>query len=57
MLLSYPADSGQDYDIIAHLGGMRSRIIDDGVGGWAEVPIPDWRPRTSEEIAPLLAAA
>jgi glucose-6-phosphate isomerase len=57
MLFSYPADSGQDYDIIARSGGMRSRILDDGAGGWVEMPNPDWRPRTSEEIARLLAAA
>jgi glucose-6-phosphate isomerase, archaeal len=57
MLFSYPADSGQDYDIIARSGGTRSRIRDDDAGGWAEAPNPDWRPRTSEEIARLLAAA
>jgi len=54
MLFSYPADSGQDYDIIARSGGMRSRILDDGAGGWVEVPNPHWRPRSQAEIARLL---
>jgi glucose-6-phosphate isomerase len=57
MLFSYPADSGQDYDIIARSGGMRSRIVDDGAGGWVEVPNPDWRPRPPEVITRLLAPA
>jgi glucose-6-phosphate isomerase len=34
MTFAYPADSGQDYDIIGKAGGMRSRIVDDGSGGW-----------------------
>lgn len=37
MTFSYPADSGQDYDIIARAGGMRSRIVDDGNGGWKAI--------------------
>jgi len=57
MLFAYPADSGQDYDIIARSGGMRSRILDDGAGGWVEVPNPAWLPRSPATIASLLAAA
>jgi glucose-6-phosphate isomerase len=57
MLFAYPADSGQDYDIIARSGGMRSRILDDGADGWVEAPNPDWRPRSAELIARLLAAS
>jgi glucose-6-phosphate isomerase len=37
MTFAYPADSGQDYAIIAKAGGMRSRIVDDGKGGWIAV--------------------
>lgn len=37
MTFSYPADAGQDYDVIAKAGGMRSRIVDDGNGGWTTV--------------------
>ena len=32
MLFCYPADSGQDYDIIERSNGMRLRIVDDGSG-------------------------
>src|SRR5262249_26064281 len=35
MAFSYPADSGQDYGIIARSNGMRKRVLDDGKGGWA----------------------
>ena len=37
MTFAYPADSGQDYDIIANAGGMKNRIIDDGKGGWKAI--------------------
>ena len=41
----YPADAGQDYDIIARAGGMRMLIVDDGAGGWRQEPNPRYRPR------------
>lgn len=53
MMFVYPADSGQDYGIIARSGGLRVRIVDDGAGGWREVENPDWRPRTADEIAAI----
>ncbi|MBX4862864.1 glucose-6-phosphate isomerase [Rhizobium sophorae] len=37
MTFAYPADSGQDYDVIAKAGGMKSRIVDDGRGGWKAI--------------------
>jgi len=37
MLFSYPADAGQNYDVIEEAGGMRSRVIDDGRGGWVMI--------------------
>ena len=43
----YPADAGQDYDIIADAGGMRVLITDDGRGGWQQEPNPRYRPRAS----------
>lgn len=55
MLFCYPADSGQDYEIIAQSNGMRQRIVDDGKGGWRSEPNPDWRARTNEEITALVA--
>jgi glucose-6-phosphate isomerase, archaeal len=54
MTFCYPADSGQDYGIIARSNGMATRIVADGAG-WKAVPNPDYRPRTKDEIAALLA--
>ena len=44
-LFCYPADAGQDYEIIARAGGMRDLIVDDGAGGWKRVANPRYRPR------------
>ncbi|TIR39030.1 MAG: glucose-6-phosphate isomerase [Mesorhizobium sp.] len=52
MLFCYPADSGQDYEIIARSGGMRSRVV-AGDGGWRQVDNPDWRPRDAKLISAL----
>jgi glucose-6-phosphate isomerase len=49
MVFSYPADAGQDYDIITRSGGMRHRVVADGKGGWALVENPQYRPRSSGE--------
>ena len=51
MVFVYPTDAGQDYDIIARSGGMRTRIVDDGKGGWTEVENTDYRPRSQEQIS------
>lgn len=56
MMFAYPADSGQDYDIIARSGGMKTRIFDDGAGGWVARDNADYRPRSAVEIAALMAA-
>ena len=45
MTFAYPADSGQDYAIIEKAGGMRSRIVDDGTGGWKAVDNTGYTPR------------
>ena len=52
----YPADAGQDYDIIARSGGMRTLIVADGAG-WGEVENPRYRPRTDAEQRRYLEAA
>jgi glucose-6-phosphate isomerase, archaeal len=52
MLFCYPADSGQDYEIIARSGGMRSRVV-AGDGGWRQVDNPDWLPRDAKLISAL----
>lgn len=42
-LFCYPADAGQDYEVIATAGGMRLMVVDDGAGGWRKEPNPDHR--------------
>ena len=53
MTFAYPADSGQDYEIIAHSGGMRARVIDDGAGGWRLGDNAAYIPRTQSTIDAL----
>lgn len=55
MTFAYPADSGQDYDIIAKAGGMRSRIVDDGAGGWMAVDNHDYRLRPASLVDSIMA--
>lgn len=57
MFFSYPADSGQDYSIIARSGGMRVRIMDDGKGGWVAEDNPAWRNRSPEDVRAILENA
>ncbi|OZA16465.1 MAG: hypothetical protein B7Y02_03180 [Rhodobacterales bacterium 17-64-5] len=54
MSFCYPSDSGQDYEIIARSGGMATRIMANGTG-WKAVANTAYRPRTTEEIAAILA--
>ena len=44
-LFCYPADAGQDYDVIAAAGGMRELVVDDGEGGWRTEPNPSYAGR------------
>lgn len=46
-LFCYPADAGQDYDIIGRAGGMHDLIVDDRAGSWKRVPNPRYRPRVT----------
>ncbi|MCX7351098.1 MAG: glucose-6-phosphate isomerase [Alphaproteobacteria bacterium] len=55
MTFAYPADSGQDYDIIAKVGGMRSRIVTDGKGGWMAVDNAAYRPRPQALVDSIMA--
>jgi glucose-6-phosphate isomerase len=57
MLFCYPADSGQDYDIIARSGGMRTRIVTDDGEGWKAVENPDWRLRDKAALDSVYASA
>ena len=52
-----PADSGQDYDIIARAGGMRQRIVADGAKGWRAVDNAAYRPRDAAEVERVFATA
>ena len=50
MTFAYPADAGQDYDVIARTGGMQQRIVDDGTGGWVAVANEAYQPRSKMQI-------
>jgi glucose-6-phosphate isomerase len=53
----YPADAGQDYEVIERSRGMRTLIVDDGAGGWKEAENPRYRPRSADEQRRYLGAA
>jgi glucose-6-phosphate isomerase len=55
MTFCYPSDAGQDYEIIARSGGMRHRVVADGVDGWTLAENGDYKPRGADEIAAILA--
>ena len=55
MTFAYPADSGQDYDIIAKAGGMRSRIVDDGKGGWKAIDNTAYTARPQALVDAIMA--
>ena len=57
MTFAYPADSGQDYAIIEESGGMRSRVVADGSGGWMLVDNTGYRPRPDSRIERVFADA
>ena len=50
MSFAYPADSGQDYDIIERAGGMAQRVVAASDDGWRMIPNTAYRPRTRTEI-------
>ncbi len=52
-LFCYPADAGQDYDIIAQSGGMKSLIVSDSAGGWREETNPRYCSRQRDVIQKL----
>lgn len=57
MTFAYPADAGQDYAIIERAGGMRSRIIADGRGGWEAIDNADYRPRSADLVERIMGIA
>ncbi|MCW5238939.1 glucose-6-phosphate isomerase [Verminephrobacter eiseniae] len=44
-LFCYPADSGQDYDIIARSNGMRLRVMKTAGAGWETIANAGYQPR------------
>jgi glucose-6-phosphate isomerase len=54
MMFTYPADSGQDYEIIERSRGMRHRVVADGAKGWALIDNRDYAPRPRETVRQLL---
>jgi len=55
MSFFYPADSGQDYEVIRDTGGMKSRIVAVN-GGWEEIPNPNYQPRSQVQIDAIYAS-
>ena len=55
MVFSYPADAGQDYGIIEQSNGMRQRVMRGGDNGWTLVENADYRGRSADAIAGLMA--
>lgn len=56
-LFRYPADTGQNYQIIQQAGGMATMVVTDGNDGWTTRPNPRHRgyaraPRPIFESAP-----
>lgn len=57
MTFAYPADSGQDYDIIARSGGMAQRIVRAPGAGWMATTNAAYRSRSADDVARVLATA
>jgi glucose-6-phosphate isomerase len=49
-LFSYPADAGQNFDIVRKAGGFKLLVVDDGDEGWKLMPNPRYTVRTRAEI-------
>ena len=54
-LFSYPADAGQDFEIVRQAKGFRQLVISSENGGWTLAPNPHYRSRTAEEIQVYVA--
>ncbi|MBK8161227.1 MAG: glucose-6-phosphate isomerase [Rhodospirillaceae bacterium] len=55
MVFTYPADAGQDYGIIERSNGMRHRVMRGGDKGWRLVENADYRGRSRDVVAGLMA--
>jgi len=54
-LFSYPADAGQDFEIVRQAKGFRQLVVSSENGGWTLAPNPHYRPRIAEEIKVYVA--
>jgi glucose-6-phosphate isomerase, archaeal len=54
-LFSYPADAGQDFEIVRQARGFRQLVVSATKGDWKLAPNPHYRPRTAEEIQAYVA--
>lgn len=54
-MFCYPADAGQDYEIIAAAGGMAALVVSDGKGGWRRAPNPRYVGRLGHPKSASLA--
>ena len=49
-LFSYPADAGQNFEIVRQAKGFRQLVVSAGDQGWQLIPNPRYQPRTESEI-------
>jgi glucose-6-phosphate isomerase, archaeal len=49
-LFSYPADAGQNFEIVRKAGGFNSLVVDDDRQGWKLIPNPRYTVRARAEI-------
>ena len=54
-LFSYPADAGQDFEIVRRAGGFRQLVVQDSKAGWKLVQNSRYRSRTASEIEGYVA--
>jgi len=56
MSFCYPSDAGQDYSVIAKTGGMKTRIVANGIE-WQAIPNTRYRPRSAADIQAIYDTA
>ena len=49
-LFSYPADAGQDFEIVRQAKGFQQLVVSGEQGDWKLAPNPRYRSRTKDEI-------
>jgi glucose-6-phosphate isomerase len=50
-LFSYPADAGQNFEIVRKAGGFALLVVEDDIGGWKLSTNPRYVARTPKEMA------